>query len=163
APAPAVRGSIPPVDPTGGSAPRPAGGAVGVPIPPLAAHEPGVTMRAPIAPPPAKPDSVELLRKRTGTPRIGVPLLDPAVVLRARARGARRARSAVPPPGGSSRVAPPGQASVSGVIEPAPGREPDAVLPPSVPDEGPRGKPHKPATDPLHISQVWYDEGDQLS
>src|SRR5262249_3965362 len=153
---------VPPVDPMGGSASRPAGGAVGIPTPPLAALEPGVTMRAPIAPPPAKPDSVELLRKRTGTPRVGVPILDPAVGLPAQAPVALPGRSGVAPPG-RSPVAPPGQVSVSGVIEPTPGREPDAVLPPSSPDEEPRGKPHKPAADPFHISQVWYDEGDQLS
>src|SRR3954447_17018168 len=62
---PAVRAAVPPVGPTGTSAGRPASGAAGGPLPPLAAMEPGVTIRAPIAPPPAKPDSVELLRKRT--------------------------------------------------------------------------------------------------
>lgn len=33
---------------------------------------------APVAPAPAKADSVELLRKRTGTPRLGVPVAPPA-------------------------------------------------------------------------------------
>jgi hypothetical protein len=74
-------------------------------------------------------------------------------------------------------AAPAVQASVSGVIEPAAaaGRgpapsvpaarsEPDTVLPPSSPDDAqPRGKPLKPVSSQLNISQVWYDEGDQLS
>ncbi|HEX3481496.1 MAG TPA: protein kinase [Kofleriaceae bacterium] len=201
APAPPARTAVPPMEPTGAYAARPAGAAG---VPPLAAMEPGVTLRAPIAPPPAKPDSVELLRKRTGTPRIGVPLVDPAVVLPAQARVALPGRPAVSPdrpaaspdrPVTSSErpfaappaqpvtsperpfAAPPAQASVSGVIDPSPAagrgaapsaplsrREPSAVLPPSSPDDAqPRGKPQKPAASELNISQVWYDEGDQLS
>jgi serine/threonine-protein kinase len=207
---PAAAPAVPPaVAPTAAPAPP----AVRAAVPPV---EPGVTMRAPIAPPPAKPDSVELLRKRTGTPRIGVPLVDPAVVLPAQMRvalperpGASPERPAASPerpvasperpvasperpiswserpmgrserPAGASS-----QASVAGVIDPpaasqasasaasrdpAPSapvarREPDTVLPPSSPDEAqPRGKPQKPATSELNISQVWYDEGDRLS
>jgi len=51
------------------------------PIVPATATDPSVTMRAPVAPPPVehKPDSVELLRKRTGTPRVGVPVVPGAM------------------------------------------------------------------------------------
>src|SRR3954452_25220107 len=74
---PAAAASAVPPAAAPAAAPAPALPGVRAAIPPV---EPGVTMRAPIAPPPAKPDSVELLRKRTGTPRIGVPLVDPAGV-----------------------------------------------------------------------------------
>jgi eukaryotic-like serine/threonine-protein kinase len=116
--------------------------------------DPGVTMRAPVAPPPrppdAKPDSVELLRRRTGTPLIGVPIMPAA--------------------------APPTQPPVAGVIEPAPGRATEP-RPPSAPavrvdpsardtdvdSPRPSSASGKRSGGELAISQVWYDEGDQLS
>jgi hypothetical protein len=118
--------------------------------------DPGVTMRSPVAPPPSKPDSVELLRKRTGTPRLGVPVH------------------------GSSQP----QGAVAGMIDPAPmvpappvlpgsragaqpaarAGEPRSVSPPAQPEDAQaRGKRSSAASADLNISQVWYDEGDQLS
>jgi eukaryotic-like serine/threonine-protein kinase len=146
--------------------------------PPL---DPGVTMRAPVVPPPSrpdartdgrtdgKPDSVELLRRRTGTPRIGVPIM--------------------PAP-----AAPPIQPPVAGVIEPparaaaseprpqAPQAPPATPALPATPVEAPVVHARDSDTDvrrssspsdvqprgkrqggDLAISQVWYDEGDDLA
>src|SRR6201999_477714 len=77
---------------------------IAVPAPPIVpAVDPSVTMRAPVAPPPVehKPDSVELLRKRTGTPRVGVPVVQGAM--------------------------PSEQAPVAGVIDPSDARPLDAA------------------------------------
>jgi hypothetical protein len=141
-------------------------------------------MRAPGAPPPSKPDSVELLRKRTGTPRIGVPIVplpDPAVVVPAQSPVVRPAepRAALPP-----------QPPVAGVIDPVvPPRARATSSMPSAPagaveastvaddeydshqvrrpakagDVQPRGKRQSAPPGELNISQVWYDEGEQLS
>ncbi|TMQ24280.1 MAG: tetratricopeptide repeat protein [Deltaproteobacteria bacterium] len=197
-------------------------------IPPV---EPGATMKAPIAPPPGKPDSVELLRRRTGTPRIGVPILDPAIVVPTQARVALPVQppvagvidpvvaapppSSVPPgasggPGGGTSVstaagttagAAPGgifggtassaggsagrapaapdraahaasQAASAAPVGAAPGRGPDrspdrsddarVAAPALLDDAQPRGK-KRGASAELNISQLWYDEGDQLS
>jgi serine/threonine-protein kinase len=190
--APAVSAGSPSPAASPSAAPPPA---VRAAIPPV---EPGATMRAPIAPPPAKPDSVELLRRRTGTPRIGVPTLDPAVVLPAQSPVALPGQP-IAPSAPSAAVQPP----VAGVIEPvapSPSRpaapagaagpgvgrraggagagalgapvvrhDPDSgplptVQPPTAPEDGQaRGKPQRPPAAELNISQVWYDEGDQLS
>jgi serine/threonine-protein kinase len=194
----------------------PVAAAPSAPVPPVAAAapsaplrtavppvEPGVTMRAPIAPPPskpqrsersearpdAKPDSVELLRKRTGTPRIGVPIVEAGVVL--------PAQSKVALPGQPPQSSVAAQAPVAGVIEPGPAAPvatapspaappaadaasnaaaadaPSAldardaavaVAPPTQPDDAqPRGKSQRAPASELNISQLWYDEGDQLS
>ncbi|HEU4729509.1 MAG TPA: protein kinase [Kofleriaceae bacterium] len=110
-------------------------------VPPV---DPGVTMRTPIAPPPSRPDSVELLRKRTGTPQLGVPVVPPA-----------------------------GQVPVAGVIHPPaatakPGARELAASaadsPPAQTDDAPaRGKRAGAGSSDAAISQVWYDEGDRLS
>jgi len=147
-------------------------------------------MKAPIAPPPAKPDSVELLRKRTGTPRIGVPIMPAPESASAGQPRATLAGQPVAPP-----VTPPvlsAQAPVAGVIDPgtpassaeaasrsgrvsivvqdgtaepaARTRDAETVLPPAAPEASqPRGKRPRPASAELRISQVWYDEGEQLS
>jgi hypothetical protein len=125
------------------------------PLDELPAFDPSVTMKGSVVPPPSRPDSVELLRKRTGTPLIGVPIHDPAPAV---------------------------QAPVAGVIDPLPAapvaptphfldrrpREAQASAPvvkPPVPrdDSQPRGKRQSGPGADLNISQVWYDEGDQLS
>jgi serine/threonine protein kinase len=98
---------------------------------------------APIAPPPPPPDSVELLRKRTGTPRLGVPVYAPV-----QAPVQAPVRALVP--------AADGQMPVAGVIE--------RSVPPTQPDDDhARGQRRSGAAADPNISQVWYDEGDQLS
>ena len=149
--APAPPAGAPPVvaPPVAARAPVPAA----APVDELPRFDPGVTMKGPVVPPPTKPDSVELLRKRTGTPRIGVPVHDPA---------------------------PDVQAPVAGVIEPPASFQPrpsqradrqpresagvPVVRPPVAPDDGQaRGKRQSVPPSDLNISQAWYDEGDQLS
>ncbi|HSK02625.1 MAG TPA: serine/threonine-protein kinase, partial [Kofleriaceae bacterium] len=91
----------------------------------------------------AKPDSVELLRKRTGTPRLGVPVTPapaPAAPVAAPA-----VASATPPED-------PTQAPVAGVIEPARRRAPTA----DPRSTSQRGKP--PGPDSQNISQVWFED-----
>ena len=150
--APVVRTSVPPVDP-------------------------GVTLKAPIAPPPSPPDSVELLRRRTGTPRVGVPILDPGIVLPAQAKVALPAQppvaGVIEPAAPAAPVAPPVARAVEpagrGAAEPSPpvaarSHPPEGVRPPAQPEEAqPRGKRPRVVSSELNISQVWYDEGDQLS
>jgi serine/threonine protein kinase len=151
---------------------------------------PGVTMQASSVPPPARPDSVELLRKRTGTPKLGVPVPAPAP---APAAGHASISAAVH----ASVAAADAQSPVAGLIDPAaarpagtraphdpashadPGASPvrsAASSTPSTPlsssssssssSRSARGVADGdgggPAAD-LNISQVWYDEGDQLS
>jgi serine/threonine protein kinase len=121
-----------------------------VPAPPvLPAVDPSVTMRAPVAPPPVehKPDSVELLRKRTGTPRVGVPVVPGAM--------------------------PPDQPPVAGVIDPSDARPLDAshdALHDSAPSVSRESRPVDAQSaakrrllqsDP-NFSQAWFDEGDDL-
>jgi eukaryotic-like serine/threonine-protein kinase len=145
----AVPAPKPPIIPAAAPAASPATVAAPVPARPISPpRDPAVTMRSPVAPPPGKPDSVELLRKRTGTPRVGVPV-----------HGAQL----------------PEQPPVAGVIDPNDAQPIDApparesghsgsVLPPMFPDDAhARGKRHSGAPADLNISQVWYDEGDQLS
>ena len=89
-----------------------------------------------LPPAPKQPDSVELLRKRTGTPRVGVPVVPAA--------------AEVP----QVEEQPP----VAGVIHASP-----VVAQPRAPSNAEaRGK--RPTTPPAGpgISQVWYDEGDDL-
>jgi tRNA A-37 threonylcarbamoyl transferase component Bud32 len=153
--------------------------------------DPRVTMQAPVAPPPGKPDSVELLRKRTGTPRLGVPIYDPAPAAQAPVAGvinpspreaasltspAARARASSPLPTAEVIAEASGQGSVhvsapvSGQAPPAQpaaaSRELDAARLRSAaePGHGEAGgeRPGGPASDP-NISQAWYDEGDELS
>jgi len=149
---------------------------------------PGVTMRSPIVPPPSKPDSVELLRKRTGTPRIGVPIGAPigapapgaAPAVQPPVAGTIDPHTDVPsgeilrPPGRPVGIpAPRESTSRMDPVAPAP-RSPTssppraaAVVvepPPAPPDDGQApGKRADAAAADLNISQVWYDEGDQLS
>jgi serine/threonine-protein kinase len=149
---------------------------------------PGVTMRSPIVPPPSKPDSVELLRKRTGTPRIGVPIGAPigapapgaAPAVQPPVAGTIDSHADVPsgeilrPPGRPVGIpAPRESTSRMDPVAPAP-RSPTssppraaAVVvepPPEGPDDGQApGKRGDAAAADLNISQVWYDEGDQLS
>ena len=147
--------------------------------------DPGVTMKAPVVPPPAKPDSVELLRKRTGTPKLGVPI--PAAIPAADAQtpvagmidprdSARRMDSIdpAPPPARSAGTSSPSAASSSrsaaSSSSPADAsasrsRELDAGQmrsPAQAQVEDAHGKRPGGGED-LNISQVWYDEGDQLS
>jgi hypothetical protein len=117
------------------------------PVLPASATDPSVTMRAPVAPPPVehKPDSVELLRKRTGTPRVGVPVVPGAM--------------------------PPDQAPVAGVIDPSDARPLDALAPHESAPHARRGSEAGDAqsaakrrllqSDP-NFSQAWFDEGDDL-
>jgi TolA-binding protein len=85
--------------------------------------------------PPAKPDSVELLRKRTGTPRLGVPVM-PA--------------PANPPPPED-----PTQAPVAGVIEPSRARP--VTGDPMSTSSAVRGK-RAPGNDSQNISHVWFED-----
>jgi serine/threonine protein kinase len=206
-PAPSPAAASPPASAPAPSVHAPPAAAAPAPFPPAAAGAPGApaalgappaplrtgippggpaaTMRAPGAPPPSKPDSVELLRKRTGTPRIGVPIVplpDPGVVVPAQAPVVLPAerRAALPP-----------QPAVAGVIDPVvPPRAPAAARSPSAPPVGAvegsaaadgeydshqvrpparagdgqaRGKRQSAPPGELNISQVWYDEGEQLS
>ncbi|HEX4421145.1 MAG TPA: protein kinase, partial [Kofleriaceae bacterium] len=118
-----------------------------------AGGDPSVTMRAPVAPPPEKPDSIELLRKRTGTPRVGVPIHggSPAdqlpvagVIEQAPAADAHPARE-------SGRV----ESSSSSSSSPSPAFAHAGELPA-------HGRRNTPASSDLNFSQVWYDEGEQL-
>jgi serine/threonine-protein kinase len=92
----------------------------------------------PVAPSPEgkKPDSVELLRKRTGTPQLGV------------SDAAQAAVAGTIEPSESS----PSAASSSSVAS-------TRVRPPTGPTES---RLKRPTADP-GISQVWYDEGDRAS
>ena len=74
-------------------------------------------------PPPAKPDSVELVRKRTGTPQLGMPIVPPAPV--------------APPPPVAAELAP-----VAGTIDP-----PIVIGPDSARDKPPSMPP--PIADPV--------------
>jgi serine/threonine-protein kinase len=157
-----------------GSRQRP-GGSAGRAAPPppadeLARFDPGVTMKNPAVPPPhgsptaaappQKPDSVELLRKRTGTPLIGVPVVPvPATqapvagviepVIPAPRSGSPSGAGTSPPASGSAPA--PRESQASSVL----------VRSPMSPDDGQaRGKRQNAAD--LNISQVWYEEGDQL-
>ena len=107
---------------------------------------------------PSKPDSVELLRKRTGTPRIGVPIVStaPADEAQPAVAGVIDPVDEVLLPSPRARSAPIAVARETGKTE-AP-----VVRPPISPEAAkPRGK--RPSDSDLAISQVWYDEGDQLS
>ncbi|HSR98476.1 MAG TPA: protein kinase, partial [Kofleriaceae bacterium] len=177
APLPPMLGAPPPPvpvppPPMHGAAPAP--GAPPVPLRTgVPTSDPAATMRAPVVPPPAKPDSVELLRKRTGTPRIGVPIvshLDPAVVVPAQPRrDALPVQPAVagvidPPraPASSTPTTPPVSAVESSMGDPD--TDSLVVRPPTRTSEAqPRGKRQNAPAGELNISQVWYDEGDQLS
>jgi hypothetical protein len=112
-------------------------------------------MRSPVAPPPSKPDSVELLRKRTGTPRLGVPV-DPRLPAQSAVAGVITATPAVRAEGQPVARAE-GQPVARAV-------EPGHLPPPTQPDDAQaRGKRQSAGSADLNISQVWYDEGDQLS
>src|SRR5690606_22257147 len=91
---------------------------------------------------PAKADSVELLRKRTGTPRLGVPATP----------GAAPAGPGAP---GAAAAEEPTQAPVAGVIEPSRARASagDPISTSSVA----RGK-RPSGADPQNISQVWFED-----
>jgi hypothetical protein len=113
-------------------------------VPPVPAAAP-----TPAPEPPKQPDSVELLRKRTGTPQLGVPV--------------------VPSASSASEVL--HQSSVTGVIEPKPEtrarvRPPTPAPADSVPADRERNvaslRGKRPTQDP-GISQSWYDEGDRES
>ncbi|MBA3394740.1 MAG: protein kinase [Deltaproteobacteria bacterium] len=99
--------------------------------------KPAETDRALPPVPEARPpvaDSVELLRKRTGTPRVGVPVV-----------------------GGVARSDDPAQAPVAGIIEPprvATQDEPRGKRPTTPP------RAVDPGSGP-GISQVWYEEGER--
>ena len=144
--------------------------------PGMPSSDPGETMRAQVAPPP-KQDSVELLRKRTGTPRVGVPVVDHAAVVQPPVAGVIEpvvpaplvprapvvpaprdpvvpaARAAVPvtAPVVAHVTVPVAPAALS--VEPAQAKSLDTSQP--------RGK--RPQSSELNISQVWYDQGDELS
>jgi len=104
-------------------------------LPPFAPPSVTETTRG-LPPAPSKPDSVELLRKRTGTPSLGVPTSDSTI-----------------------------QPAVAGTIEPPvvvtrpPTQPPSVVRAPTGPTEA---RIKRPTADP-GISQVWYDEGDRES
>jgi eukaryotic-like serine/threonine-protein kinase len=93
----------------------------------------------------AKPDSVELLRKRTGTPRLGVPVAPAPAAAAPAAPAAPVVASATPPED-------PTQAPVAGVIEPARRRSPTAD-PRSTSQHG-----KSPGPDSPNISQVWFED-----
>jgi serine/threonine-protein kinase len=129
--------------PTPAAALAPAGSARAARPPLDPGVAPGVTMKAPIAPPPPPPDSVELLRKRTGTPRLGVPVYAPV-------QAPVQAPVRAPVPAADEQM------PVAGVIE--------RSVPPAQPDDDhARGQRRSGAAADPNISQVWYDEGDQLS
>jgi tRNA A-37 threonylcarbamoyl transferase component Bud32 len=129
-------------------------GAAAQPARAPAGPDPAATLKAPVAPPP-KPDSVELLRKRTGTPHLGLPALDTAAV--------QPPVAGVIEPGPALPIAPvagsPAAAARARAVDPLPASHTDSATP--------RGKRSStgpiPATGDLNISQVWYEEGDQLS
>src|SRR5262249_37920411 len=120
------------------------------------ADDPRMTMRGSV-PPPAKPDSVELLRKRTGTPRVGVPINPPdgtqapvAGVIEPAAAAPGKPRPSSEP--AASQARPPSQPSVQSSIKP------------SSSDAGrSTGKRPSSSSADLRLSDGWYDEGDQLS
>jgi serine/threonine-protein kinase len=121
---------------------------------PVRDADPGSTLKAPSAPPPGKPDSVELLRKRTGTPRVGVPIVEaPADAIQPPVAGVI---ASADPPKASPRA--PSQ-PVSITLDPLPARAPSQPVVPLTDVKGKRPS----ASDLNNISQVWYDEGDQLA
>jgi len=158
------------------------------PVLPPADPGPGMTMQSPVAPPPSKPDSVELLRKRTGTPRIGVPIGPPIPAVQPTVAGMIDPNGEVPsgeillPPGrpvgipaprdSASRMDPAAPAprsptssssrAAAVVVEPPPPAPPAQPQPQSNDGQASGNRPGVAAAD-LNISQVWYDEGDQLS
>ncbi len=112
---------------------------------------------------PTAPDSVELLRKRTGTPRIGVPIVSaPAEDLQAPVAGVIEPSTEAP------RGAPRAPSAPIAVALDAPSavskRESQPVRAPLQPEDGhARGRATRPSDADLNVSQSWYDEGDQLS
>jgi WAS/WASL-interacting protein len=119
-------------------------------------------------PAPAKADSVELLRRRTGTPRVGVPIVQAPPPVQAPVAGVIDPLppvlpdSAAPPAALSQRVAVAAHESQAMRVPPRAAVElPSAHTPIAADDPAPRGK-RSSSTD-LHTSQSWYDEGDQLS
>ncbi len=135
-----------------------------VTAPPAAAYDPRATTRGIPPAPDSKPDSVELLRKRTGTPQLGVPAIAAAVAA-APTISAGESQAAR-----AGTIDPPVVAPV--VIEPSPAppsppivaRAPSEPAPPRVrPPTGPtESRIKRPTADP-GISQVWYDDGDRAS
>ncbi|HET7501805.1 MAG TPA: protein kinase [Kofleriaceae bacterium] len=146
APVPAAPAASAPVAP---AVPPPVVAAPAAVVPPVVPPvDPSVTMRTPVAPPPAKPDSVELLRKRTGTPQLGVPVMHAAGQVSV-------AGVIVPPAPAPAAAARPGARESA-----APSADPP---PTSAADAATSSKRAGPGASDLAISQVWYDEGDRLS
>jgi serine/threonine-protein kinase len=182
APAVAPAAAAPAAAAPAAAAPAAAAPVPAAPVPAASARlDPRPTIKAPIAPPPGQPDSVDLLRKRTGTPRVGVPIHHPAVVVSAQAPVVLpvqppvagviepivpASRSSTSPV--TSPAAPPAM-SPAPLVEPAPAPrdgelEAAQVRPPIPPaDIQPRENRQRTAQADLNISQVWYDEGEQLS
>ncbi|HEX2686570.1 MAG TPA: protein kinase [Kofleriaceae bacterium] len=148
-------------------APAPAAPVLAAPAPAMARApeplDPSSTIQASIVPPPGKPDSVELLRKRTGTPRVGVPINDRASVVPAQAPVAQPPVAGVIDSASVPAAVPRAPASPAPSLSPAPAaRSPGPEVAPGRP---PAQLPARPDDDTphLHISQAWYDEDDQLS
>ncbi|HWU86277.1 MAG TPA: protein kinase [Kofleriaceae bacterium] len=118
---------------------------------------------------PAKPDSVELLRKRTGTPRLGVPVTPTAAPAAAMTEGegtplARsEARTSDPGPRESRGMTPPEdptQAPVAGVIE-QPRTRAEAGDQLSTSSTARAKRPS--GEDAQNISGVWFEDDDDAS
>ena len=108
----------------------------------------------PTPPPPTKPDSVELIRKRTNTPNLGLSG-SAAAAVQASSDYASSASGTIDPerPKTQARVKSP---------TPSPGlARPPTPPPVNYPDLAPPARAKKPTQDP-GISQSWYDEGDDL-
>jgi serine/threonine-protein kinase len=125
-------------------------------LPPATASE---TTRG-LTPATGKPDSVEMLRKRTGTPQLGVPTVAAAasaeIATQSPVAGTIESTTRAASP---SELAPPRARTPS---EPAPRvraeAEPTRKRTPTGPAES---RIKRPTAEP-GISQVWYDEGDSL-
>jgi serine/threonine-protein kinase len=92
----------------------------------------------------APPVHAEPQRRRTGTPRVGVPIMPEPP----------RARSTEPPPN---------QVSVAGQIE-APRPKPPTVPPPVAPaDAAPSGRAKRASSHGPGDSAAWFDDGDRAS
>ncbi len=133
-PAATTKGIAPVAEPV---APRPA-----TPTPPPAA--------------PSKPDSVELIRRRTNTPNLGLSNSAAAAVA-ASSDYASSTSGTIDP----DRTVPKTQARVKSPT-PGPGlARPPTPPPVNSPDLAPPVRAKKPTQDP-GISQSWYEEGDEL-
>ena len=106
-------------------------GPAGVPAP--------VPVKRPTQPPPVAAAATDEPRRRTGTPRVGVPVMPP-----------RTAAPSVPPPIAQAAVPSDEPEQVD------PNQQPVAGLIDAPPERSDRAR--KPTNDPSAISQVWYED-----